>query len=390
MSANGKQPGGDARGAAGPFVRAQLLARLREALDIASTDLDGQFDRFRDLLCDLSERAEALELTRLADESAAAQPTSRLAVTALSQTRGEPVREFLLIPFGQVQVERPIAGESFVFTRQHAESAVRWFQQMGRKLAIDYEHQSFDRLNTRADGLRPAAGWIAGLEVRDDGLWAVDVTWTDRARELLAAAEYRYFSPVIFWTDEDHTDVAALGPVALTNDPAMHGVAALAAAREHADAADDLEPGETDDPWALADEVAVVAREELDAARAEIDLLRRKLQVQAANAFVERGMRLGKIVDSTSMDWREDYLRDAEATEERLARAPVMLPPGRILKLDRRGDVAPLNGPTTTSPVGPLLAGARTIEPEDLAAYERALAGGRVLPTRAVRPPRGA
>ena len=44
---------------------------------------------------------------------------------------------------------------------------------MGRKLAIDYEQQSFDRFNTRPDGLRPAAAWIGGLEIRDNGLWAI-------------------------------------------------------------------------------------------------------------------------------------------------------------------------------------------------------------------------
>src|SRR5262249_51765447 len=142
------------------------------------------------------------------------------------------VGEFLLIPFGDVQVERPLAGGDFVFTREHAAAAVAWFESIGRKLAIDYEHQSFALHNTRPDGLRPAAGWIGGLQIRGDGLWAADVTWTDRARELLAGGEYRYFSPVIFWADEDYASLAALGPVALTNDPAMHGVQPLAARME--------------------------------------------------------------------------------------------------------------------------------------------------------------
>src|SRR5262249_23306366 len=119
----------------------------------------------------------------------------------------------------------------FEFTRQQAEQAAAWFESLGRKLAIDYEHQSFDRFNTRSDGLRPAAGWIGGLQVREDGLWATSVEWTDRAATLLRAGEYKYFSPVIFWTDESRTEIEALGPVALTNDPAMQGVAALAARR---------------------------------------------------------------------------------------------------------------------------------------------------------------
>lgn len=288
-----------------------------------------------------------------------AQTRSRLKCAALSQTRGEPVREFLLIPFGEVTVERPIAGEDFVFTRAHAEAARHWFSQMGRKLAIDYEHQSFDRLNSRCDGLRPAAGWIGGLEVRDDGLWATDVTWTDRAAELLRTGEYRYFSPVIFWTTEDHTEIAALGPVALTNDPAMRGVTPLAASKQPEESSDDVQAA-------------------LAAAQEEISLLRRQLALEEANAFIERGLRLGKIVDSTSTDWRDDYLRDPEVAEQRLSRAPVLLPPGRMIALDRHGHIAPVQKPTLHSKPSH-----NHIDLEDLAAFEQAAAAGRVLAPRA-------
>ena len=48
------------------------------------------------------------------------------------------------------------------------------------------------------------------------------------------------------------------------------------------------------------------------------------------------------ILDGTSMDWRDEYLRDPQRTEARLARAPVLLPPGRMLTLDRRGELEPL------------------------------------------------
>lgn len=352
--------------AIGPFVREQILTRLHEALELATENLSGELDRFRELVREVAERVDGIELAQATTREHPAQPSSRLRCAALSTARGEPVTEFLLIPFGEVVVERPIAGESFVFTRAHAETARRWFEQMGRKLAIDYEHQSFDRCNTRSDGLRPAAGWIGGLEVRDDGLWAVNVSWTERAAELLRSGEYRYFSPVIFWTDEDHADVTALGPVALTNDPAMHGVRPLAAARRS-----EAEPDEA----AAESEEAV--RGQLEAARDEIALLRRQLAAQEADAFVERGLRLGKIVDSTSMDWRADFLRDPEETEQRLARAPVLRPPGRVIALDRRGEVARL--PLGTAEGGPTTAREWEIGAEDWAAFERAVAAGRVL-----------
>lgn len=357
---------------------------MREAAGLASKDLARNAGRLQEVLADVADQAGAFELVCGQDaKGEPRRPFSFLTCTVLSSAGGAPVEEFLLIPFGEVRVERPAAGDSFVFTRRHAESAKRWFDTMGRRLAIDYEHQSFDRFNTRADGLRPAAGWIGGLEIREDGLWAIEVTWTERAAELLRAGEYRYFSPVILWTDEDRGDVAALGPVALTNDPAMRGVQPLAAARRNDGA--DLEDGperdvlRADADRVLASDLHLVPREELEAAQAEVALLKTELATQEADAFVERGMRLGKIVDSTSMDWREDYLLDPEATEARLQRAPALLPPGRVLTLSRRGEVEPLRQGEREYRRHLDVYRRWGVDPEDLAAYQRAVAGGRVV-----------
>lgn len=276
--------------------------------------------------------------------------------------RAEPVREFLLIPFGEIRVDRPIAGRSFFFARDHAESAVAWFESLGRKLAIDYEHQSLEKPRGRADGLRPAAGWIGRLEIREDGLWAAEVEWTDRARELIASGEYRYFSPVIYWADEEYRTLRALGPVALTNDPAMLGVPPLAAARSDA-------PATRCAARAFCTDRAAETQttESLIAARREIEVLRKRLLAQEADAFVERGMRLGKITDANSMDWRADYLRDAREAEERLSRAPVTHPPGRWL--------TPAPDARTTAAVREGWWGA---DAADWEAFERAQAAGRV------------
>lgn len=325
----------------------RITRDLRTALELVAAGAATHADRVQDLLQGVTDRLAALRTAREATATPA-QPMALLKTAELAPVGPQPVTEFLLIPFGEVAVERPIVGGDFVFTRQHAESAKRWFDQLGRKLAIDYEHQTFSRCNTRDDGLRPAAGWIGGLDVRADGLWATDVTWTDRARELLSTGEYRYFSPVIFWTDEDQTDVTALGPVALTNDPALHNVPALAAGR----ATDGVED---DDP--------------LSAARAEIDVLRRQLAGQEADAFVERGMRAGKILDSTSLDWRDDYLRDAEVAEARLSRAPILLPQGRVAAGVTKSET------THSQTLGPAPWG---VEDADVAAFERACAAGRV------------
>ncbi|MFO1417246.1 MAG: phage protease [Methylotetracoccus sp.] len=88
-----------------------------------------------------------------------------------------------------------------------------------KDMVIDYEHQT---LLSRENGRpAPAAGWITpvSLEWRDDGLYAVGVRWTPRARSMIAGDEYRYLSPV-FLHDEAGTAVQLVN-VALTNQPAI-------------------------------------------------------------------------------------------------------------------------------------------------------------------------
>lgn len=99
-------------------------------------------------------------------------------------------------------------------------------------VVVDYEHQT---LNSAENGLpAPAAGWFHTLEWREGtGLFATDVRWTDRARAMIEASEYRYLSPV-FSYDPTSGEVLDLHHVGLTNYPALDGLAslpALAAAR---------------------------------------------------------------------------------------------------------------------------------------------------------------
>ena len=66
----------------------------------------------------------------------------------------------------------------------------------GNEFVIDYEHQTV--LSADNGQPAPAAGWAARVEWRDGlGLFAADIRWTDRARAMLAAGEYRYISPVL-------------------------------------------------------------------------------------------------------------------------------------------------------------------------------------------------
>ncbi len=378
-----------------------IQTRLVRVGELLRTGLGGNIRTVRDLLADAADQADAFEMLHQAGE--AGDAPARTVHTLRGRDLGEPVTEFLLIPFGTVEVERPLAGSDFEFRQEHAVAAVNWFASLGRKLAIDYEHQSFERHNTRPDGLRPAAGWIAGLEMRRDGLWAVGVTWTERAKELLRTGEYRYFSPVIFWADETASRLVALGPVALTNDPAMRGIQSLAASRaevvesepsaalppEDSPAGDGSARMNAGDPGAhsassrepdgvsggsAADAVALLARAE--AAENEVDLLRRQILDRDADQFVERGLREGRVVESTSQDWRDEFLRDPQGAEQRLARSPVLRMPGRLVPAAsalRAGDRSPAIAIALRD------LGAET---EDLKAYEAAAAAGRVRTAR--------
>jgi len=89
---------------------------------------------------------------------------------------------------------------------------------------IDYEHQT---LNKEDNGQpAPAAGWLLDFEWREgSGLWG-KAFFTERARALILAGEYRYFSPV-FSYDPQSGQVLQIEMGALTNHPALDGLQPL-------------------------------------------------------------------------------------------------------------------------------------------------------------------
>ena len=89
---------------------------------------------------------------------------------------------------------------------------------------IDYEHQT---LHKEANGQpAPAAGWMHGLRwVEGQGLFA-QVELTERARALVAAGEYRYFSPVFEYA-RGSGEITRILMGALTNHPAIAGMEAV-------------------------------------------------------------------------------------------------------------------------------------------------------------------
>ncbi|SNR95387.1 Mu-like prophage I protein [Humidesulfovibrio mexicanus] len=94
-------------------------------------------------------------------------------------------------------------------------------------LPVDYEHQLI--LAKQNGKPAPASGWVEAVAyVPGRGLFAA-VSWTAKAREHISADEYRYISPV-FRFDQATGAVLEILSVALTNNPALDGMDAVALA----------------------------------------------------------------------------------------------------------------------------------------------------------------
>lgn len=150
-------------------------------------------------------------------------------LTAEIHAQGGTVPDAIqLFPAGTFRATdgRPADAPGWTLT---AELAARLIQQASARAnpyLIDYEHQT---LRAEQNGQpAPAAGWFRALEWREgSGLWAVGVEWTERARTMIASREYRFISPVFIYDKQGN--VLRLLHAALTNDPAIDGMAAAEA-----------------------------------------------------------------------------------------------------------------------------------------------------------------
>lgn len=92
-----------------------------------------------------------------------------------------------------------------------------------RQIPIDYDH-AIDLASPQGQPA-PAAGWIKGMQAREDGIWGL-VDWTPRAAAQLAQLEYRYLSPVMYTTND--LTVTCIARASLTNTPNLDQLTALA------------------------------------------------------------------------------------------------------------------------------------------------------------------
>lgn len=144
----------------------------------------------------------------------------------------EPLKWIHVMPIGRYEEFRGLGpgwGDPLEITAEHIQQMVANFARYGHDVLIDYEH-------AHLWGETRAAGWIAAVEGRADGLWA-EVRWTTEAQRQIAEEIYRYLSPSF---DLEYKDAASgerigarLLPVALTNDPFFEvGLEQKIAARE--------------------------------------------------------------------------------------------------------------------------------------------------------------
>ncbi len=150
-----------------------------------------------------------------------------IAACAISVTASGQVQ---LLPAGEFRAAdgRPKDAPHWFIDAELAAAIIADFEARQNDTVIDYEHQTM--LTADNGQPAPAAGWFSQLEWRDGGLWAVDVRWTMRATGMIDGGEYKYISPV-FTYDKKTGAIKSLLNAALTNNPALDGMEAVAASQ---------------------------------------------------------------------------------------------------------------------------------------------------------------
>lgn len=150
-----------------------------------------------------------------------------IAACAVSVTSTGEVQLFLAGEF-RANDGRPKDAPHWFIDAELAAAIIADFEARQNDTVIDYEHQTM--LTVENGQPAPAAGWFSKLEWRDDGLFAIDVRWTERATGLIEGEEYKYISPV-FTYDKKTGAIKSLLNAALTNNPALDGMEAVAASQ---------------------------------------------------------------------------------------------------------------------------------------------------------------
>ena len=147
---------------------------------------------------------------------------SAVLLAALTEA-GEPPTELRMFAFG----ENATSKGTFVLDRRGAESVMAAFAKHGvDRLPIDVAHGMLASGGSHEQHL--AVGWFVP-DVRDDGLWASSIEWTERGADMVRAREMRFISPA-FLADKKGRIVEMIN-LAVTNLPATRGAQPIAASQ---------------------------------------------------------------------------------------------------------------------------------------------------------------
>ncbi len=231
-------------------------------------------------------------------------------------------KRVLVAPWGQVES----SNGGFIVDAESVRAAVSAFEQHGTDLPIDYEHQTLGGSFSSPTGKAPAAGWIKRLVAESGVGLLAEIEWTEQAKQMLSAKEYRYLSPVAIIRKSDRK-LVGIHSVALTNKPAIVGMrpivnragsgfdeaseGPLTRLRTELELKHDAEP----------QEVLVAASERL----AELEQDARQRHVAER---VREAMRAGKLVEAQRA-WAEALVvREEDLFDEWFRTAPVVVQTG--------------------------------------------------------------
>ncbi len=143
-------------------------------------------------------------------------------MSALKVAKGSKApTEIRLFAFGENETHNG----TYLVDEDSRKLVVENFEKYGLpRLAIDFDHKSMSS-DGPADAGKAAGSFVP--EVRDDGIWATDIQWTETARAAIEAGEWLYYSGG-FEVDDDNRVISVLN-FALTNFPATFGLQPLAA-----------------------------------------------------------------------------------------------------------------------------------------------------------------
>ena len=278
-----------------------------------------------------------------------------------------------LHPFGEFVGN----GTVFLYDEESLQAALEDLRTRGVPWVLDFHHQTV-RVEEGQAQEAPAAGFITGLVVGEDGFVYGLVEWSETGRERVSRGEYAYVSPVFYYdpTPDEMGRHRVLGyhSFALTNNPGIRfqkRIEAEADMLERLRQALGLPPQATEeevfsaleralkqaqvgrvvlelglgaeDPTELkARFLRLLAAEdalaELERTRQELSALKAQAREEKAEALVGKALEEGRILPHQREFWLAQARADLEAARKALEAMPRLVPT-ELPKVERKASL---------------------------------------------------